>query len=386
MAPRPGTTALLRRLSELMSGQPGLLEAASPLPERLDPGTADDLIADATRTLTDRIGAVASSGDGTRLAAMARLLSDLHQLRWELRESREAERERRLENVAGGLRELARTEGPHELLGSLPEFVLTAGAFDRVLVSRVEATAWKPWRSLSRQHVLPDERAFVDWLLRGPEIRLDRSIHETRAATLRTALLVSPAVSAARMSRVFSSARPQQLRSYVVAPLTLMDRVVGLVHVDHVDREMTALDRDVLAALVRGFDHLHERAVLLERLLRHRAEVTDALTTLGASFDRRDDETLSLGRRAPGLETRSPAPPAPTGGVPDWLSGPVLTNRELEVLALMATGAPNDRIAARLVISTDTVKSHVKNVLRKLAVENRSEAAAHYLRAMMGAD
>jgi DNA-binding NarL/FixJ family response regulator len=57
----------------------------------------------------------------------------------------------------------------------------------------------------------------------------------------------------------------------------------------------------------------------------------------------------------------------------------------MEVLALMATGATNDRIAQKLVIGTQTVKSHVKQVLRKLRVENRAEAISQYLRLTIGA-
>jgi DNA-binding NarL/FixJ family response regulator len=56
-----------------------------------------------------------------------------------------------------------------------------------------------------------------------------------------------------------------------------------------------------------------------------------------------------------------------------------LTNRELEVLAMMATGATNRHIAERLVIADSTVKSHVKRILRKLSVGNRSEAISQYL-------
>lgn len=58
--------------------------------------------------------------------------------------------------------------------------------------------------------------------------------------------------------------------------------------------------------------------------------------------------------------------------------------RELEVLALMATGATNSRIAEELVIADGTVKSHVERILRKLCVENRAEAISQYLRLTMG--
>jgi LuxR family transcriptional regulator, maltose regulon positive regulatory protein len=51
-----------------------------------------------------------------------------------------------------------------------------------------------------------------------------------------------------------------------------------------------------------------------------------------------------------------------------------LTARELEVLALLAAGAPNPRIAEQLVVSLDTVKKHVSHLLGKLGAANRTEA------------
>jgi DNA-binding NarL/FixJ family response regulator len=57
-----------------------------------------------------------------------------------------------------------------------------------------------------------------------------------------------------------------------------------------------------------------------------------------------------------------------------------LTPREREVLALLAGGATNARIAGRLTLSETTVKSHVKHILRKLGAANRAEAIARYAR------
>jgi DNA-binding NarL/FixJ family response regulator len=57
-----------------------------------------------------------------------------------------------------------------------------------------------------------------------------------------------------------------------------------------------------------------------------------------------------------------------------------LTDRELEVLALMADGKSNQRIAEELFISIDTVKNHVSSVLSKLEVENRIQAAVEAMR------
>jgi len=51
-----------------------------------------------------------------------------------------------------------------------------------------------------------------------------------------------------------------------------------------------------------------------------------------------------------------------------------LTPRELEILALLAAGTPNPRIAEQLVVSLDTVKKHVSHLLGKLGAANRTEA------------
>ena len=53
-----------------------------------------------------------------------------------------------------------------------------------------------------------------------------------------------------------------------------------------------------------------------------------------------------------------------------------LTGRELEVLAMLAAGAPNRAIAKKLFVTVFTVKKHVSHILGKLDVTNRTEAVA----------
>lgn len=64
----------------------------------------------------------------------------------------------------------------------------------------------------------------------------------------------------------------------------------------------------------------------------------------------------------------------------DAAPGPRLTDRELEVLALVARGKANKEIATMLFISENTVKNHVRNILEKLQLHSRVEAALYAMR------
>jgi len=59
---------------------------------------------------------------------------------------------------------------------------------------------------------------------------------------------------------------------------------------------------------------------------------------------------------------------------PEQLPVPKLTDREMEVLKLVAKGASNRDIAKELFISENTVKNHVRNILEKLQIHSRMEA------------
>ena len=62
------------------------------------------------------------------------------------------------------------------------------------------------------------------------------------------------------------------------------------------------------------------------------------------------------------------------------LSNEPLTAREMEVLKLVAQGRTNQEIGERLVISERTVSNHVSNILSKLHLANRVQAALYALR------
>jgi DNA-binding CsgD family transcriptional regulator len=81
----------------------------------------------------------------------------------------------------------------------------------------------------------------------------------------------------------------------------------------------------------------------------------------------------SRGRRAGGSAGRR------SGSLPAAVAR--LTRREREVLALLGEGLSNAEIAARLVLSPETVKTHVAHVLGKLEVRDRTQAALYAARA-----
>jgi len=80
---------------------------------------------------------------------------------------------------------------------------------------------------------------------------------------------------------------------------------------------------------------------------------------------------------APGEQAAAAIVARDPRGMPDDIA---LTQRELDVLALMAEGASNKMIARQLGISVHTVKFHVGSLLDKLDATGRTDAVAHAAR------
>jgi DNA-binding CsgD family transcriptional regulator len=100
------------------------------------------------------------------------------------------------------------------------------------------------------------------------------------------------------------------------------------------------------------------------------------------AIDQHEDELLGLATTAAlALDHMSVAPPAAldTAGF-DSFALADLTPREHQVLALLTEGATSERIAERLGITRNTVRTHIQNIRTKLGVTTRLEAAAVAMR------
>jgi DNA-binding NarL/FixJ family response regulator len=119
-------------------------------------------------------------------------------------------------------------------------------------------------------------------------------------------------------------------------------------------------DTEIIAALSSGADAYCIKGANVDRLLVAIAAVAEGAAYLDPLIARKVIDRLK--------------PPAPAGNFAH------LSQRELEVLKLMVDGYSNPEIASRLYLSANTVKTHVRNIMNKLSVDDRVQAAVVALR------
>ncbi len=122
------------------------------------------------------------------------------------------------------------------------------------------------------------------------------------------------------------------------------------------------LQTEVVAALSSGADAYCIKGASLERLLAAIQAAQDGATYL-------DPQIARLV-----LDNLKPPTPEPNQNIG------LLSERELEVLKLIVEGKSNNEIADELYLSTNTIKTHVRGIMNKLAVDDRVQAAVVALR------
>jgi DNA-binding CsgD family transcriptional regulator len=265
--------------------------------------------------------------------------------------------------VGAALRRLQGAASLEALFRDAAVALCESAGFDRAAIFSLRG------RSLVLESAHPSAELAPEPLQLGPWL------HESEVLRQRRPLLVEDASSDPRALGLLAGAR-----SFVAAPIVCQGRALGLIHADCAlsEEPVTEFDRDTLWAFAEGFGYAVERSVLAGRLRAQSERVVALVRSAEASVGDLSTAEIQLGADA----RRQPARGArPTH---DDCFDAELTRREREVLGMLAEGETNARIAQRLVVSQDTVKTHVKHILRKLGVHNRSQAVSRYFRAQGG--
>jgi LuxR family transcriptional regulator, regulator of acetate metabolism len=356
--------------------------AVAPLPtgdNELD-GT-EHLLAAAVAEILDRLRSEQHGLSGEQLARLAELAVELQHLHGRVREAA-------LDRAVVALGAIGHDVGDGEesvddRLRRAVRDLVERGGFDRALVlrfreNRMEAVAthfrtdegWaRDCHTQSVQHPAPLGPGLLEWQV---------------ARSRRPALVLDPMHDPHAWAPMVHKFAPT---SYASIPVLVGGEAVGIIQADMYfsGRDVDGLDRDVAAAFVKGLGRDMERGLLVERLHAQRDAVRNLMLATEATVAEFRGAELWQPRaaEATGMEDEPAAiaDSARNGAPPQDAALAKLTRREREVLALMATGATNARIAARLVVSEHTVKSHVEHILGKLQAANRAEAVARAARA-----
>jgi DNA-binding CsgD family transcriptional regulator len=244
------------------------------------------------------------------------------------------------------------------------------------MISRVRGSSWIP----ATLHIAADADDPVNVHLAETittlEVPLTGSLIETEVLRRRAATLVAGPAVERHPSHILAGLT--QSRAYVVAPIILADRVAGFLHADTYSsrRVLTSADRVAVQAFADMFGLAYERAAMADKLRKQHGAIERALTAAATSVSEIGSDVGQLVRTD--TRDRAAASNDTVRGRDDPFEASNLNRREWEILALLATGATNRQIAATLVVSENTIKSHVKRILRKLPAANRAEAVYRY--------
>jgi DNA-binding NarL/FixJ family response regulator len=279
--------------------------------------------------------------------------------------------------VRQALRALRGTGNVSAMLRRATIEVCETCGFDRAIISRVHRS-----HLVVESAYIPSDPELGARLLEPGTTSLpyvDHMLIETEMISNNRPILVTDINSEPRTHAGFVTLLGT--RAYVAAPI-MSRRGIGFLYASLGDSEraLDAIDCDRLGMFADSLGYAIDRIVLRERLHRQAARIRILLRSTESTLDALDDAEIEL-------VARTGVDPAPRVPLPDSrLFAPAdvidekLTTREREVVALMAEGATNLRIAGTLGISTGTAKSHVAHILRKLSAENRADAVARYLR------
>jgi DNA-binding CsgD family transcriptional regulator len=299
-----------------------------------------------------------------RAAELCDVIAELNDLRNQLREHVIACRFEVLERIHEGLGRLRWVQTLAKLLPQAAEELARACDFDRAVVCAVRGSSWRPEAVWAAPVVHSGAEPRADELRTDTWLPLGSGALKTELVMHRRAVLVSGGPGT----------------PYVAAPICADGRVVGFLRADCSERRrrLTTLDRDNIASFADGFGLVFERIALLDHLHRQCARVAGAFDAAGRHLTSLDDSETALIRHV-----REPVNGVRTTiafrGTPRSPVDQLLTVRERQVIDLLVHGLSNRNIGLQLHITEETVKSHVRSILRKLHATTRADAVSRYL-------
>jgi len=274
---------------------------------------------------------------------------------------------------------LAVAESSEIIRVSAPQELAEACGFTRAMLSAVRGSRWVPLQLYTRHELFAESATFRAYIESDAEIPLANLLAETDMVRRRTAVLVDESLIGTRVFKPIVAL--SQSPAYVAAPIVVEGRTIGFMHADRVGQERLVDDDDrrYIQAFCGELAVVYQCAIWGERIAERGRRALNELA-------RAKDSLQFIDAAAGGFPVTLGGPAAAAPDVDNAVRKDygILTAREWEVLDHVADGATNRIVAQRLSISEDTVKTHMRRVLRKLRVKTRGAAVARYLEIAKG--
>jgi DNA-binding CsgD family transcriptional regulator len=347
----------------------------------LGPGTVPELLGDEAdleagidNALT-QVREYALSYEGPDALAVVRVAYELTHIAWEQHKRVMDRRVAGLSSVQRALAEL-RTVGSVELMiGRCTQVVCERCGFDRAILFRLQDEGVMPASAFDRKDPNWSEKVSRTFAKHENPVLAAFPI-ESEMARRRMPTIVRDVQNDPRTFKPLIE--QSEIRAYVAAPIMPEGRVIGFLHADvrYHGRDVDIIDRDILWAFAEGCGYALERTLLHDQVRTQREKIRGLLRSADELVSEIGEAELKI-ERADSEAAVRPASALAAGGT---RIHSLLTRREIEVMELLVNGETNKRIAARLVLTEGTVKSHVTNIFRKLRAANRAEAVSRYMR------
>lgn len=337
-------------------------------PPELTPAALGHQLASLRQRLERRIALLSDPTD--ERATTAEILMSILRLQCELLDLDLTRRIRSMSEIRHALGQL-RGLKPRKMIHAAPAVLSRELAFARTMISTVRGSVWLPEHlHIEDVEADPHGRQFINYVS-GRHIALGDAPLETELVRKRCGAFAPTPMDDKRTFKEIVEAGG--CFGYIAAPITVQGRAIGILHADRPEPHgIVTMDHlEQLEAFAECLSVAFESAVLEDKVERQRVAVDDLCGNI--------DELLS---RSDGSMFCSPSGAAPrqrhNSSWGDQRDAPLLTPREREIMAHVATGATNSQIARYLVISEGTVKSHLKHIAKKLNAPSRAAAVAIY--------